>query len=60
MKITQVNNRYFIEIQGGRLHVLNAKSLAWNLKRLYGMNTIVVKEIIARLDAEGSVELVAA
>lgn len=38
MTITQVGSRYCVETKAGRLHVLNEKSLKWNLKHVFKMN----------------------
>lgn len=55
MKITQVNNRFFVETAEGRLHVLNEKALRWNLKKVFGLSAPTVAEIVYKLSTNGTV-----
>ncbi len=57
MTITRVYNRFYVETDGGRLHILNAKALAWNLKHVFGINTTTIRQVVARLETEPSVVL---
>lgn len=59
MKIVQVNNRYFVETAEGRLHVLNEKSLRWNLKKVFGFSALQTASIVRQLNQYGKVELAA-
>jgi len=57
MKITQTGNRFVVETDAGRLHVLNWNALAWNLKRVYGMKSKDIRVIGDRLMVEGMVKV---
>jgi len=57
MKITQVNNRYVVETEAGRLHILNRKSLVWNLKRVFNYDHTQVTCLMAELDRLGTIEV---
>lgn len=57
MKITQINNRYVVELENGRLHILNRKALIWNLKQVFGIKGEQGKDIMKSLDTNGSVEI---
>lgn len=57
MKITQTNNRYIVELENGRLHVLNRKALIWNLKHVFGIQGQQGKDVMKSLDATGQVEI---
>jgi hypothetical protein len=59
MKITQVNNRFVVETVEGRLHILNEKSLRWNLKRVFGRNAAEVAKIVMILKDVGTIEIAA-
>jgi hypothetical protein len=62
MKITQTNNRYVVETEAGRLHILNEKSLRWNLKHVLRLTPKQVKVVVWELENIGEViiELIAA
>lgn len=55
MKITQTNNRYVVELDNGRLHILNRKSLVHNLKHVFGIKGEQGKDVMKQLDQNGSV-----
>lgn len=57
MKITQINNRYVVELENGRLHILNRKALIWNLKQVFGIKGEQGKSVMKSLDTNGSVEI---
>jgi hypothetical protein len=57
MKITMVGNRFVVETDAGRLHVLNEKSLRWNLKRVFGYTALQAAAIVKELSEVGSVEV---
>ena len=57
MPITQINNRYMVETPDGRAHVLNKKSLIWNLKNVFKVSSEDCKEIIRLLELDGKAEL---
>lgn len=57
MKITQINNRYVVEITEGRLHILNRKALIWNLKNVFGIKGEQGKSVMRSLDETGSAQL---
>lgn len=57
MKITQSNNRYVIELANGRLHILNRKSLVWNLKHVFNIKGEQGKDVMKSLDATGHAEI---
>lgn len=38
IKITRVNNRFDVEMPGGRLYILNERALKWNLKHVFGLS----------------------
>lgn len=48
--ITAVNSsrgvRYYVDADDGRLHILNEKSLRWNLKKVFGFTTEMVKQVM--------------
>lgn len=54
MKITQSHNRYVIELDNGRLHILNRKALIWNLKNVFGIQGQQGKDVMKQLDQNGS------
>lgn len=53
MKITQINNRYVVDLADGRLHVLNRKGLIWNLKHVFLIKGEQGKDVMKQLDANG-------
>ena len=57
MKITQINNRYVVELESGRLHILNRKSLIWNLKNVFDIKGEQGKCIMRDLDLFGQVTI---
>ena len=57
MKITQINNRYVVDLADGRIHILNRKSLIWNLKNVFGIKGEQGKDVMKCLDANGQVEI---
>lgn len=57
MKITQTNNRYVVELENGRLHILNRKALIWNLKHVFNIKGEQGKDVMKSLDATGQVEI---
>lgn len=57
MKITQSNDRYVVETSDGRMHILNRKSLIWNLKHVFGIKGEQGKSVMKSLDATGQVEI---
>jgi hypothetical protein len=59
MKITQVNNRYYIETAQGRLHVLNEKSLRWNLKHTFGYSGLQAASVVKALAEIGTIQIAA-
>ena len=56
MRITQVNNQYVIEFGDNKLHILNRKSLVWNLKR-WGGTPKKIKYVMDVLDQDGVITL---
>lgn len=50
IKVTQTNNRYVVEVKDNgdysRLHILNEKSLKWNLKNVFHIDSTIIKECI--------------
>lgn len=56
MKITQINNRYVVDLADGRLHILNRKALIWNLKR-WGGPKAKIKYVMDVLDRDGIITL---
>lgn len=57
MKITQTNDRYIVELENGRLHILNRKALIWNLKHVFNIKGEQGKSVMKSLDATGQVEI---
>lgn len=57
MKITQTNNRYIVELENGRLHILNRKALIWNLKQVFGIKGEQGKSVMKCLDADGQITI---
>ena len=57
MKITQTNDRYIVELENGRLHILNRKALIWNLKHVFNIKGEQGKDVMKSLDATGQVEI---
>jgi uncharacterized protein YxjI len=57
MKITQTNNRYVVELENGRLHILNRKALIWNLKHVFNIKGEQGKDVMKSLDATGYAEI---
>jgi hypothetical protein len=65
IKIVQVNDRYYIEMtmegyKPGRLHVLNKRSLEWNLRKNFGYSKLEVRAIVDVVSEFGFCELQAA
>jgi hypothetical protein len=59
MTITQTNNRYVVETEAGRLHILNENSLRWNLKKVFGFKPTQIAGIFKALATNGSVQIAA-
>jgi hypothetical protein len=59
MKITQINNRYMVVTKDGKFHILNRKSLIWNLKNVFNIKGEQGKQIMRSLDAMGTAEVAA-
>jgi hypothetical protein len=59
MKITMVGSRYCVKTELGRLHVLNQKSLEWNLKRVFGMKKSEIAGVVLVLNRVGVVTITA-
>lgn len=57
MKITQSFNRYVVETNDGRMHILNRKALIWNLKHVFNIKGEQGKDVMKSLDATGQVEI---
>jgi hypothetical protein len=57
MLITQVNNRFVVEVDGGRMHILNEKSLVWNLKHVFKWKKAEIKGLIAELSVVKRVKI---
>lgn len=57
MEIVQVGNRYHVTTDQGRLHILNINSLSWNLKNVFGLSTKLSKQVVERIQVEGTVRL---
>ena len=57
MKITQINNRYVVDLADGRLHILNRKALIWNLKQVFDIKGEQGKDVMKCLDANGQVTI---
>jgi len=55
MKITMVGNRFFVETDAGRLHILNQKALLWNLKHVFKVKS--PKRVVEHVMLNGSAEL---
>lgn len=55
--ITQVNNRYFFQFEDGeRLHILNQRSLSWNLKHVFKFSKEEVIAAFVCLEQVGTVQ----
>jgi hypothetical protein len=50
LTITAVNStkgvRYYVDNGEGRLHILNEKSLRWNLKRIFCLSPDMIKQVM--------------
>lgn len=57
MEIVQVGSRYHVTTDAGRLHILNINSLEWNLKHVFGLSAKLTKQVVARVEVEGTVKL---
>lgn len=57
MKITQINNRYVVDLADGRIHILNRKALIWNLKHVFDIKGEQGKDVMKCLDSNGQVEI---
>lgn len=60
MTITQINKQYVAETINGRIHILNRKSLIWNMKYVFNLKGKEGMAVMKRLDLNGYVEVVAA
>lgn len=49
--------RYYIDYPHGRMHVLNEKSLQYQLKNYFGIKGAALKGLMTKLADEGRVEL---
>lgn len=49
--------RYYVDHPEGRLHILNERSLVWNLKRVFGVSAEDTKGILNELYAFGAVRI---
>ena len=49
--------RYYVEHPEGRLHILNAYSLRWNLKEVFGMTGEEAKLVLESVNVHGSVKV---
>ena len=57
LSITQINNRFVVETSNGKLHILNRKSLIWNLKRVFNIKGQDGRDIMTNLDSNGYIEV---
>ena len=49
--------RYYVDHPEGRLHILNERSLVWNLKKVFGVPTEDVKCAVDMIKESGAVRL---
>lgn len=49
--------RYNVDVEGGRIHILNAKSLRWNLKHIFKMDKTEVGSIMLALDLQPQITI---
>ena len=54
-KITQINNRYVVETPDGRVHILNKKSLEWNLKYVFNYTKEHTRAVVVHLESHGKI-----
>ena len=50
--------RYYVDYPEGRLHILNERSLVWNLKRVFGLSEDDLKIVMYGLNENGKVSVV--
>jgi hypothetical protein len=49
--------RYYVDYPEGRLHILNERSLVWNLKGVFGISPEDTKGILQELYANGCAKI---
>ena len=49
--------RFYMDYPEGRLHILNERSLIWNLKRVFGFSDTEAKMLLGNVMMNGSVSV---
>jgi hypothetical protein len=57
IKITRIGARFNVDIGDSRFHVLNEKSLKWNLKHRFGVKGLQMIIVFEALSQHGYVEI---